>query len=119
MQLEKEIKDLIVSSLALEDIRPDEAKPRTLRRAFEHVGVLSAPLLILQALPTGGQVLLEYRQSGFQFSPAKHVRVQVASAARVWPEDASAQGALEMLEWLEVPAMQAHLERGLLAIAGE
>ena len=62
---------------------------------------------------------MKYRQGGFQFSPAKHVRVQIASAARVRPEDASAESALEMLEWLDVPAMQAHLERGLLAITGE
>ena len=64
-------------------------------------------------------MLLEDGKCIAQIAPAEHVDVEVASTVRVWAEDATAERALDVLERLEVAAMHADLEGGLLPVAGE
>src|SRR5262245_57749884 len=64
-------------------------------------------------------MLCDRRQRETQLSAAQHVRVRVATAVRVRPENFSAECAAEMLKWLDVAAVDLELERRLLLVAGE
>lgn len=85
--------------------------------SIEVVRVFRPPRFELNTLPALGKVLLKNRQCVLQRSPTQHVRIEVATAVRVRAEDSPSELLLEVLEGLNVAAVEFDLERRLLSIA--
>lgn len=85
--------------------------------SIEEVRVFRPPSFELHPLPTLGKVLLKNRQCASQRPPTQHVRVELTTPVCVRAKDSTPEQLLEVLEGLNVAAVEFDLERWLLSIA--